>query len=195
MNPIIKNNNLLLRTKRLFKKERTFLSLKEEYLKAATGTVDLKTASSKELLLIREKVLEYRKKEQLILVMISLMVLFLCLYVIFQIMKQDESIIIRQQTVEFKEKEKEFLTFIEDGDEWFKKGHWQNSIFFYEKAKQHFSNNYDINYRLVRSYSLQCESYYKNCHQAKELLNELFIQFPNKETELLEIKNRLEYEY
>ena len=40
----LSNNKKLLRSKRFFHKEKTFLSLKQEYLKAADGKIDFKKA-------------------------------------------------------------------------------------------------------------------------------------------------------
>jgi tetratricopeptide (TPR) repeat protein len=110
---------------------------------------------------------------------------------VINLILQNNITIKNQQTLEFKVKEKEFLSFINNGDEWFEKGKWHNSIFYYEKAKEIFPKNYEINYRLVRSYSFQCENEFKNCHEAKKLLEKLFLMFPNKENELLEIKDKI----
>ncbi|WP_298311352.1 hypothetical protein [uncultured Aquimarina sp.] len=99
------------------------------------------------------------------------------------------------QALQFKKQERQFLLQIDKGDQWFEKGKWSNSIFYYKKAKEIFPKNYDINYRLVRSYSFECESEFQNCREAKKLLDKLFLMFPDKEKELLEIKGMLEYEY
>jgi len=55
MNTSLSNNKKLLKSKRLFHKERTFLSVKKEYLKASNGKLNFKTASKKELLELRKK--------------------------------------------------------------------------------------------------------------------------------------------
>ncbi|AXP83072.1 hypothetical protein CJ739_4014 [Mariniflexile rhizosphaerae] len=191
----LNNNKKLLRSKRLFKKEKTFLSLKKEYLKAASGKLDLKKASAKEILEIRKKVIKKRKKEHLIFIAMALIVISIFSYVPLKLIKQNNLLVKNQQTLEFKEKENKFLILIDDGDNWFKKGDWQNAIFQYQKAKKMFSDNYDVNYRLVNAYSLQCEREIKNCHVAKELLDKLILDFPEKKHELIKIKDRLEYEY
>lgn len=191
----LSNNKNLLRSKRLFKKERTFLNIKKEYLKASEGKLNLKKASKEELQQIRKKIIKERRKENMVLISIAIVITSVIFYFTINVIQQNYIDIKNQQTLEFKKKEKEFLLLINKGDEWFEKGKWHNSIFYYEKAKEIFQKNYEINYRLVRSYSFQCESEFKNCHDAKKLLDKLFLMFPDKKKELLEIKGKLEYEY
>ena len=189
------NNKKLLRSKRLFKKERTFLNIKKEYLDATEGKVNLKKASKQELKQIRKKIIKERRKENIILTATAMVMVSIIIYFTIHTIQQNNINTKNQQTIAFKKKEKEFLRLINEGDEWFEKGKWYNSIFYYEKAKEIFQKNYEINYRLVRSYSFQCESEFKNCSEAKKLVDNLFHMFPDKEKELSEIKDKLEYEY
>ena len=53
---ILRNNKLLLRKKNIFKKERTFLSIKQEYIRAIPGPYHFKHATKEELKRIREEV-------------------------------------------------------------------------------------------------------------------------------------------
>ena len=191
----LNNNKKLLRSLRLFKKEKTFLNVKKEYLKAAEGKLILREASRVELRQLREKIKKQRRKDNILIIAIWLIASIAFIYFMFTTIREDIVAIKNQEALEFSKKEKEFLSLIIDGDEWFKKGKWHNSIFLYEKAKEIFPKNYDVNYRLVRSYGFQCENDYKNCDTAKKLLDELLLIFPNKEKELLEIKEKLEYEY
>ncbi|GGG44734.1 hypothetical protein [Bizionia arctica] len=191
----LNNNKKLLRSKRFFKKERTFMSLKKEYFKAAQGELNFKEASKEDLLRIRVKIVKKRKKENLAIVISALIVISIFSYFAFILVEKHNLSSKNLQLREFRKKEIKFLALIDDGDEWFKKGKWQHSIYFYEEAKVIFPKNYDINYRLIRTYSFQCENQYKNCHTAKELLDQLFLIFPNKEKELSEIKKQLIYEY
>ncbi|MGS2765187.1 hypothetical protein [Sinomicrobium sp. M5D2P9] len=63
----LKNNKKLLRSKSLFSKEKTFLNIKKEYLKAAGGNLDFKKASKEDITRIRKSVLKERKKDNIIL--------------------------------------------------------------------------------------------------------------------------------
>ncbi len=58
----LKNNRKLLRKKRLFRPEKTFLRIKKEYIKSAEGELNLKNATGRQLRDIRVKVLKRRKK-------------------------------------------------------------------------------------------------------------------------------------
>ncbi|WP_121666182.1 hypothetical protein [Mesonia aquimarina] len=61
----LSNNKKLLRSKSYFKKERSFLSIKAEYLKAAGGKIAFKKASKEDILKIRKKIIRQKRKENL----------------------------------------------------------------------------------------------------------------------------------
>lgn len=190
----LSNNRKLLRSKKLFKKERSFLNLKKEYLKASEGEKNQKKSSKEELHRVRKKIIKERRRENVLLITVGIILLSAFTYFIIHIIEQENIAIKKQQTLEFKKKEKEFLSLIDDGDEWFEKGKWHNSIYYYKKAKDIFPKNYDVNYRLVRSYSFECENEFENCEKAKKLLDKLFQMYPDRKKELLKIKGILGYE-
>ncbi|GGE31196.1 hypothetical protein [Psychroflexus planctonicus] len=191
----LSNNKKLLRSKRLFHKEHSFLKRKQEYVNASGKKTSLKKATKEELLAIRKKVIKERKKQNLLLLSIFILLLTIISYLASISFKQIDLKLEEQKKSEYNKKEKEFLLLVKEGDEWFKKGNWYNSVFKYEKAIKLFPENYDISYRLVNAYSFQCENDFENCQVAKKLLDELFFTFPNKKEELLEIKDRLHLEY
>ncbi|SEL48549.1 hypothetical protein SAMN04487910_2599 [Aquimarina amphilecti] len=182
----LRNNETLLRPKELLEKEN---------LKDTEGKSSLKKASEEEIQQIGKKIRKENRKEKKILIGIAILITSVFTYFTINVIRQNTVDTESIEILKFQEKEKEFLILIEKGDDWFEKGKWSNSVFYYEQAKEVFQKNYEINYRLVRSYSFQCESEFKNCHKAKELLDKLFLMFPDKEKELLEIKEKLEYEY
>lgn len=190
----LSNNKKLLKSKRLFKKERAFLNLKQEYFKASKGELDFKKATKEQLLEIRKKVIKERQKEKLFSVIVAFVVIGIFSYFALVLINENKAFVKKQEAIQYQKKETEFLILIEQGDEWFSKGHWSNSIVLYKKAKAIFPKNYDVSYRLARSYSFQCETDYKNCYTAKELLQELYVLFPEKEIELSEIKEKLNFE-
>ncbi len=59
----LKNNAMLLRKRSIFKRERSFLNLKDAYFKASKGTILSQILSSEELKAIRTKVIALQKKE------------------------------------------------------------------------------------------------------------------------------------
>ena len=66
----LNNNRKLLRKKRLFRPKKTFLNIKNEYLKSAEGELNLKKATKKQLHEIRVKILKRRKQNTLLRVLI-----------------------------------------------------------------------------------------------------------------------------
>ncbi|MGS2740902.1 hypothetical protein [Sinomicrobium sp. M5D2P17] len=191
----LRNNKKLLRSKRLFSKEKTFLNIKKEYLKAAGGKLDFKKASKEDIIRIRKRVIKERQKDNILLIAIATISITIASYFTFKLVKQNYIAQESQKAILLKKKDEEFLTLIQNGDEWFEKAKWNNAVFYYKKAKELFPENYDINYRIVNSYSLQCEREFKNCIKAKKILDNLFLKFPDKKKELTNIKGRLEYEY
>ncbi|MFV0566442.1 MAG: hypothetical protein ACK5NB_11500 [Flavobacteriaceae bacterium] len=136
-----------------------------------------------------------RRRERILFVSLSCVVVGVFFFFTLKLIQRHNSALKNQQLLVFKEKERVFLSYINDGDNWFEKGKWKNAIFYYERAKAVFPKNYDANYRLVRTYSLQCERDYKNCNEAKALLGEILLTFPEREKQLLGFKDILQYEY
>ncbi|WP_334113043.1 hypothetical protein [Paucihalobacter sp.] len=191
----LRNNKKLLRSKRMFKKERSFLNLKQEYFKAAGGRLAFKEASKEDLLKIRQKIIQERTKNTVLFSLVAALIFSCVFYLSIQFLRNERKVEEQQQAAQFKKQEKLFLKYLIEGDEWFEKGSCYNSIFSYERALEIFPDNYDVNYRIVTVYAVQCEMDYKNCFKAKELLESLFVKYPFKKDELIRIKDRLEYEF
>ncbi|MFY8187902.1 MAG: hypothetical protein ACOVLC_08075 [Flavobacterium sp.] len=198
----IRNNKMLLSSKSLFKKERTFLSLKSEYLKSNYGNFEYKKATKEELLAIRNKIIRDKKKQFMIKMIIVTVFMFFLSLIVYQFVEYELDSKEKNQKFQFLKdqktfykNEKEFLSLLKYGDDWFEKRHWHNAIFCYKKAVELFPSNFEGNYRLALAYSLQCEFDFKNCNEAKMFLDTLYAEFPNKKDELASIKDRLSYEY
>ena len=194
MRTSLSNNKRLLRKKSLFRPERTFLSLKSEYIESAGGEIALKKATKAQLRAIRLKIIKEKERE-FYAICISLLVLLsiigLVSYNSSQNNKVDKAAI---EKALLKDKVERSLTYILKGDNWLKERSWHNAIFEYEIANKILPNDYAINHRLANVYSLRCENEFKDCKKGKKLVDRLIKQFPKK-TELLELKKRLEYEY
>jgi hypothetical protein len=194
MRTSLSNNKRLLRKKSLFRPERTFLSLKNEYIESAGGEKALKKATKTQLRAIRLKIRKEKEKEFYVISISLLVLLFiigLVSYNISQNNKVDKAAI---EKALLKDKVEKSLTYILKGDSWLKERSWHNAIFEYEIANKILPNDYVINHRLANAYSLRCENEFKDCKKGKKLVDRLIKQFPEK-TELLELKERLEYEY
>ncbi len=183
----LRNNKNQLRGKRMFRKDKSFLGLKKEYLKAAEGKIDLKHATKEQLLSIRTSVLKARRKESYITnSILTILFITVSIFIYFQIKQVDNSVSATKQN-DLKQKTEAYLALIADGDMWLTKGDWYNAIFQYKKAKEIFPKEYDINYRLVATYSYRCEREFLDCNKAKNLLNELLALYPKK-MDLLKLK-------
>lgn len=187
----LRNNKRLLRRKRLFEKERTFLNIKKEYYKASQGKVDLKKATPKELKKIRDKVLANRRSENRTQFTVLCFLILIIGFGAFKFFKAEKNKFKTynndSERVESAEKIEKYMFFIADGDKWIQKKHWNNAVFQYREALSVFPNEYDANYRLSLAYSYLCQNKNVNCKEGKKLISKLKKQFPNK-NEILEIE-------
>lgn len=179
----------------MFRPERTFLRLKNEYITYAGGKIVLKKATKSQLKAIRLKIIKERKKKYYVTSIIFL-VLFstigLLTYNSFHnnINVEKEKI----EKIQLSDKIEKSLVYITKGDDWLKERSWHNAIFEYQIANKILPNDYVINHRLANAFSLRCENEFKDCKKGKKLVDRLIKQFPEK-TELLALKERLKYEY
>ncbi|MCC4211899.1 tetratricopeptide repeat protein [Leeuwenhoekiella parthenopeia] len=191
----LRNNRKLLRKNSKFKKDRSFLNLKETDLKGATGKPTFNAYSKEAIRKIKIKFKRRRKREKVFFVFLGFIGLFLFvslgrLLVKDVLRERNDS---RQEQI--KKNERLYLKHIEFGDRWFSQGKWKNAIFYYKQGVELYPDNYEINYRLVRTYSLHCKNELENCTEAKALLDDMLIKFSDKETQLAELKEVLNFEY
>jgi predicted Zn-dependent protease len=192
----LNNNKKLLRKKRYFKKERSFLNLKNEYYKAAGGEMNFKTASKQQLAEIRQRFIQRRRKEAYISIAIVAFILMLIAYFIYiQINSQNEiqeKILIKKNAAELQIDRDNYLFYISDGDDYLKKNQWHNAIFQYKKALEIFPNEYDIKYRLAYAYTYRCRNEQKDCDTGLAYINALMEAYPNND-DLIQLKSTLEF--
>ena len=155
------------------------------------GEVNLRKASKEELELFRKNIYKERKRQRKrdIAIWSGIGVILLFATVLLT----------KTLTEEIRDSEKErlntkmnnYLKLIEDGDEWLTQRRWHNAVFQYEKALEIFPKEYDINYRLTYALCLRCEADFTNCKEAKNKLDKLLLEFPNR-SELLELRKILD---
>ncbi len=184
----LRNNKNLLRPKR------SFLNQRKEFLKAAKGEVNLRKASKEELELFRKKIYGQRKRQRKIDLVIWSVVGVTILFGTLSLTKTLNDQIKDSKKGVLHIKMNNYLELIEDGDHWLTKRKWHNAIFQYKKALEIFPKEYDINYRLTYALCLRCEADFTYCKEAKDKLDELLLQYPNR-NELLELRGILKYEY
>ncbi len=189
----LSNNKKLLRRKPRFKKERSFLNLKKEYLKAAEGKLELKKLSKDELLKIRKKVILKRKKETYKALLILFISLLLTTYFMSHFFKNDQIATKNIETAELNKTTDKYLRLVSDADRWLAKENWHNAIFQYKKAQEFFPEDYAINYKLSYAYFSRCKYEAVDCNKALVLINQLLKKYPS-EIDLLKLKQKLKYE-
>ena len=192
----------MLRKTGLFKKDRSFLSSRKEYLKAAKGHVDIKTISKSELRALREKVIKNRKADNLkswlitLIIMIPILSFGLYIYNILEPSQFRESvkgeiqnnILIEQKLTDDLN---EFHFLLEDGDKWIEKRNWNNAIFRFKQAVKLFPNEFEGNYRLALAYSYRCREKNEDCEIGLRITNRLVEYYPN-DPSLIKLKSFFE---
>jgi hypothetical protein len=190
MSDSLKANRNLRRKKSFFSKENAYQNRKIEYLRAAKGVANIKTASKEELALIRKKYTWQRRKKYLFISIFFTLSFILFSYFSFQTIQNSKK---KDSQIEKKilvEKITKTSFFISDGDKQLEKGHWHNAIFQYKKALEILPNDYDLQYRLTYAYVYQCRNTKKDCAIANEKVSKLLAIFPEKK-DLIALQNVL----
>lgn len=163
---IIENNKRLLKKESFFKKERSFMNRKKEYLKTATNkNVNLNKATKEELRRLRETIIRKRKKYDLTVIVVFLIMLIGIILIVTQTIKTDKSKVVNQQ---LDVKTKKFKFFMRTGQEWLAKDQLHNAIFEFEEAQKLFPKNHEVNAMLLEAYELNCLSLPEYCDKANE---------------------------
>ncbi len=179
---ILRNNKLLLRKKNIFKKERTFLSIKQEYIRAIPGPYHFKHATKEELKRIREEVLKNRKKDALKewtwtgIVVLFLVVLSVYIFIsigsyLFPTPTPEINSLTQVQIQ--KENQERFTFFVQSGDEWMQNLQYGNAVFQYQNALELYPNRSEIKLKLAEAMTYQCYYDGRDCEKAKAYIHTL----------------------
>jgi len=191
----LRNNRKLLRNKSRFTKERSFLNLKETYLKGASGKPRFKPYSKEAIKKIKAGFQRKHKQEKVLFAFLGLLFfllfIFLGTFLIKEVLQEQND----RKQLNIQKQEQAYLKHIAFGDRWFSESNWHNAIFYYKKALELYPNDYDSSYRLLQAYGQNCEKELEDCAKAKDLLDELLVKFPGKKSELTQLKDVLNYEY
>lgn len=186
---ILRNNKKLLRKRNPFRRGTGFERLRDEYRNYSSGKVESRPLSKKELLEIRERIKKQNRKENIRLGILAILVLFVILGSTFLLYRSIQATQEEQNNHILNIKTEKYLFYIQDGDEWLNKGHFNNALFQYFLAKEIFPNEYDVNYRIALVYGSKCKYEDSSCSKGLRQLKELEVQFPEKN----ELKKLREY--
>ena len=170
----LKQNRGELRRKGLFKKERSFLNLKEADFNTPNDSIESKKLSKKELKKYKEKTVRSRTKDELYYALIAyasaaiLIVLFI--YIATKTSEQEQTFIAKEKVINYEENIEKYNYLISSGDDWLKQRKYHNAAFQYRLALELFPNDSIAVFRLTSAYDLNCEINQKNCGESDKLL-------------------------
>lgn len=183
-------NNKLLRKQRYFKKEKSYLKRKTDYIHASGGIENLKSATPEQLASIRKKVIRQHRLEIIPTFIIGTVLLIILGYFIFDYTTTTKQLDITKASNELNAKHEKYLWYISEADDYLEKGKWHNAIFQYERALDLFPQDYHGQYRLAYAQTYRCRNELKNCEEAALNVRKLLKSFPNK-LELVELEQVL----
>lgn len=186
------NRGQLRKRRKLFQKEWSYLTAKNNYIKASGGTEQYKKLNSFQKRLIRAQI----KKEQssdrkkMILLMSVIVGIFIVSVLKLEygsdgMMNQRRALYMEEQNLE--KREKQYLDYLVTGDNWIEDDKWDAAIILYEKALKIYPESYDAKYRLVLAYGYKCKRMKFDCHLGKNLANKLLIENPKHKNELVKL--------
>ena len=186
MNTILRNNRNLLRKKSMFKKEKSFRYLRNKYYRNDKGKFDIRKLSKKELLEIRKKVIEDRKRENLKAWIITFIILIPIMLLGFYLFSPTKKITSQETNIYKSEKTKleNYKAYMNLGDKMILKQNWKYAIIQYEKATIEYPEKYTAHYKLLLAYSYNCKHNNLDCEKTKRLAKEFIEKFPQGESQL-----------
>ncbi|MBO0320737.1 hypothetical protein J0X14_00395 [Muricauda sp. CAU 1633] len=185
---ILRNNKSLLRRKSLFRRESGFRRLRNEYRKYDEGRIESKPISQKELSEIREKIVKQNRRTNFRSSVLAIFLFALTIGFTIKLYNNLKRYQLEAEATIMKGKTEKYLFYIEDGDKWLEKGHFNNAIFQYLLAKEIYPSEYNVNYRLVIAYGGKCKYEQSGCTEGHRILKNLKAQFPEK-SELYNLSN------
>lgn len=173
-NTIVKENRKLLKKKSLFKKERSFLNLKNEVFYKDSQGIPSKKLSKRERRTYRYKTVVSYRKDRLYdrMIIVLTVFLFFILMIWFYTGTEHKELVnkLKLEKAELTEKMDKYDYYISSGDEWFKKEKYFNAIFQYRLALELFPNDSIATFRFIEAANLNCEIYNNNCGEGQEAL-------------------------
>jgi len=175
------NNKKLLRKRRIHDSKFGFAMLRDKYRTYSTGSVDSKPLSKEELLKIRTKIINDRRKERIWDFIQVYLLIAIIISIPIYTYKGLQEYQVESTKIRTAEKTKQYLFYLQDGDKWLKEGRYHNAVFQYSLAKKIYPKEYDINYRLALAYGRWCQEELSGCEEGQTILEELKKQFPSRQ--------------
>lgn len=170
----LKQNRRELRKKNLFKRERSFLNLKDGDFNTPNDAIESKKLSKKELKKYKEKTVRSRSRDEtyyaLVACFSAAMLILLSIYIATKTNEQEQIISSKVEAVNFEENLAKFNYLISSGDDWFEQKKYHNAAFQYRHALDLFPGDSIAFVKLTTAYDLNCKVNQKNCGESEKLL-------------------------
>ncbi|CAL2094637.1 putative TPR_REGION domain-containing protein [Tenacibaculum sp. 190524A02b] len=139
LNVAISNIKGKIKEKKLYTRD------KKQFLKSSNGDLIFKKIDQSELnkvnKRIRKQVHLEQRKHRSIAFMLVFMFLLVVGHMVYEVNKTEKELISAKKEQYIQDNLPKYSYFIQDGDEWLKKGHFKNAIFQYRKALEMFPND------------------------------------------------------
>lgn len=188
---ILRNNKNMLRKKSLFRKDKSFLNLREEYLKATPihKKIDSKKLSKEELEEIRLKVIKSYRKDNIKTFLTASVIMIVLIGFVYHVSHSIYMDLKKYQEVEgnqIKEQKlydvtEKFNFYVADGDKWMESLNYKNAVFQYENALALIHDDTEVEMKLAEALTFQCYYDAKDCEKAKEYLQNSLKENPQSE--------------
>lgn len=196
----LKFNKHHLKSKRMFNKEKSFMGLNTEDIHISHQPLKFKKATEAELAALRSKVKQEEKQQRIYILIGVGMLVFLAVFLVFQYsghIKKVEAYEAEYGTLEeqtqLKEQEKRenaYNFYMDSGDVYLAKRKYHNAYFQYNLAHDIYFDDYYSFYKKTYALCLQCTMEQKDCNKAKELVDDMLVDYPAN-PEVLKLKELL----
>jgi hypothetical protein len=170
----LNENRRLLKRKKLFEKERSFLNLKNEVFHKDSEGILSKDLSKSERRRYRNKTRHSYSKDKFYTRIITGLglILFFTVSVGLYVNTAQRELSIKENAQNSKttEKLKEYDYYISSGNEWYAKEKYYNAAFQYQLALNIFPNDSIALEKLIQAYDSNCFYDQRNCGKSQELM-------------------------
>lgn len=194
-NALKNNKNLLSKRANLFKRKTVYSSIKNN--PSSSNGTDIQHLSDEERVVLKTKLAKSRRDNLILVAILSAIVSIAVAYALIDLFQQfQENFTSAEQLQLSQSTQKAYNFFMQDGDYWYAKRNWHNSIFQYKSALEKEPNSFVGKVKLAYSYLNQCKFENDGCVEASGLIRDLQEEFPsNPQVQVLAIEMKDMYLY
>lgn len=175
----LNENMKLLKRKRIFEKERSFLNLKNQIFMKNSDHIRSPQLSETERMHYQNKTKHSFAKDQRVTGMIAIVgvvvIIIITLNLYVKTGQREISIKQYNQELKIKEKVNSYEYYIKSGDQWYQEKKYYNAAFQYRLALEVFPNDVIAREKLIRAYDANCFYDNRNCGKSEALLQSVSV--------------------